>query len=117
MSRSLETITESLETWDQTVKQFDKNTNGLLEFGEDPTTDKGLFLSFDANGDEYIDQAEYESGMVGFRRAEYGIFAVNAPKPDTTGDMTASHRLWPAIGSTCAPPIIFGHLARLEPER
>ena len=94
MSRSLETITESLETWDQILKQCDKNTNGLLEFGEDPTTDQGLFLSFDANGDDHIDQAEYESGMLGFRKAEYGIFAVNAPKPDTAGDVTATHRGW-----------------------
>lgn len=94
MSRSLGTITESLDTWAQSLAQYDKNTNGLLEFGEDPTTDKGLFLSFDANADSHIDQAEYESGMVGFRRAEYGIFAVKVPGSGTSGDVTATHRGW-----------------------
>lgn len=94
MSRSLETITESLETWDQSIGQFDKNANGFLEFGEDPTTDKGLFLSFDVNGDDHIDKSEYESGMVGFRNAQYGIIAVSAPEPEAAHDVTSTHRGW-----------------------
>ncbi len=94
MSRSLETLNESLLGFEDELAKFDRNHNGVLEDGEDPELETVMLVTADLNRDGRLDRAEYDASLEPYRSASYGIHGLRAPGPGEAGDLTKTHLLW-----------------------
>jgi outer membrane protein assembly factor BamB len=82
----------SVPTFDEMLRDLDKNKNATLEDEEIPTgAVKQRFTQIDLDKDGHITRAEYENMRQVFTDARNVVLAI---KPGGKGDVTRTHVLW-----------------------
>jgi outer membrane protein assembly factor BamB len=97
-------------SFDEAVKQFDKNGNGTLEADELPEGPiKQRFTQVDTDKDGSITRAEYDRFRGLFKETQNVVLAI---RPGGTGDLTASHVAWRQTKHVpfCASPLFLNGL-------
>jgi outer membrane protein assembly factor BamB len=84
--------TIAVPAFDEMLKKYDANKNGVLEADEIPAGPiKDRLPQFDRNRDGKVDRAEWEFMQRIFSKAKNRLVAI---RPGGTGDITKTHVLW-----------------------
>jgi outer membrane protein assembly factor BamB len=97
-----------LPTFDELLRQSDKNGDGRISYAESTGIARDVFDVLDADHDGQLTRQEWERYSDLFRQAGSGLFAARLPVAGERGDLTDTHVLWRHAKNT---PVIASPLA------
>jgi outer membrane protein assembly factor BamB len=85
-----------LPTFDDLLKQCDKNGDGRVSWDEADKLTRDVFSILDTNNDKILTRAEWDAYYDIFKQSDTGLFAMRLPNPahGDHGDLTDTHILW-----------------------